>query len=64
MPIEVVPPREVVVAEAAGEAGARAPPHVPLLMARLAGAASERHRMLIGYPWLAVWHHASSLLPI
>ena len=45
--IQVDPLREVMVTEAAGEVGARSPPHVLLFMTRLAGAASERHRGLL-----------------
>ena len=64
VPIQVVPPREVVVAEAADEPGASYPPHVPLRQSLLAGAAAECHRGYLAYPRLAVGHHASSLLSI
>ena len=38
MTIEVAPECELVMAEAAGELGARVPPHEPLLDSRLAGS--------------------------
>ena len=46
VPIQVAPERELVVAEAAGEPGARLPPREPLLQARRAGSAAELHGVL------------------
>ena len=46
VPIKVAPEQELVVAEAAGEPGARLPPREPLLQARLAGSAAELHGVL------------------
>ena len=56
--IEVVPARELVVAEAAGEPGARLPPRKPLLAARLAGAAAEGHGGLPEWSRVPVTCHA------
>ena len=61
--VEVVPARELVVAEPTRESGARLPPREPLLVARLPVAA-EVHRGLPEGPSVPVARHAGSLFPI
>ena len=59
--IEVVPARELVVSEAAGEPGARLPAREPLLVARLAGAPAEGQGGLPERSWLSVASHGRIL---
>ena len=57
VPVEVAPERERVVAEAAGEPGARLPPLEPLLRAGFARSPSECHNGLPERPRAPVARH-------
>ena len=58
--VQVVPTRELAMAEAAGEPGTRLPPREPLLLELLARAAAEDHGGLLERPPLPVECHAGS----
>ena len=64
VPIEVAPERELLMAEAAGEPGARLLPREPLLLARLAATPTEDHGWLLKVSREPVARHASSLIII
>ena len=59
--IEVVPARELVVAEAAGESGAWLRPCEPLLLERFAGTTTEGHGGLLEGSRVPIARHARSL---
>ena len=62
--VQIVPARELVMAEAAGEPGTRLLPHEELLLAPLAGSAAEgRGGLLQGY-MVTVFFHAGARLTL
>ena len=64
MAVQIVPARELVMAEAAGEPGTRLLPHEELLLAPLAGSAAEgRGGLLQGY-MVTVFIHAGARLTL
>ena len=62
--VQVVPTRELAMAEAAGEPGTRLPPREPLLLELLARAAAEDHGGLLERPPLPVECHAGSRMSV